>query len=301
MGDDELKKLFWDYKKHREAALKLRANFGHPDKMAEGNRRNYEETLKSAARPLCEIRMLLGREAIHVVPEQESVDDLRQIIAGKTRVDELVDELHEEHIRMIMEHTEWGQLLGRAEFVRSFREGFYQGVYKPKTFDDEAMWEVMDEANLAVPADFRDRKIQITPILVRQTLHERLWNLAKQVASLYLLGQWTAATVFCRALLEDTLKEFVEESDRLGDQWRRQSKNGKEEALSRWLSRVASESISELKSDIEIAAEAIEVANSLIHAQKTANDPGEDDCLRYIKSTFTVAEGLLNFSARPRS
>ncbi|MFQ5915937.1 MAG: hypothetical protein ACE5JS_22405 [Nitrospinota bacterium] len=175
--------------------------------------------------------------------------------------------------RVLLEGEKHETLLGEKELEEVF------GDYSFYVFD------ILDTAKMGPFSDFLRRKILIAGLVVGNRNIEKISGFVQDVKNLYFLGQWRAAAILCRTLLETALRQRA----------KRDSSPDKVEELEKWtldwlLPRVGKKYLSRMQFDR--AKEINTDASDLVHGRKKAPQVTGETCLETIKDTFIILETL---------
>ena len=191
----------YKYRKAREAALKHRERFGKPDDMEPDKREQYGELLQEAALNIVQLKMHLGEVGLNVIEQEESLADVKNLVSGRTRLDELLDEYHDSIATLTVQDEDFKSYFKsidsnklKQSFLNIIRKDFYSRVLESEVldsrddFDMDTIWEIFDEANISTTESFIERKIKLVPILASKSPSPTLKSYVQLVSSLFLLA-----------------------------------------------------------------------------------------------------------------
>ncbi|MFQ5913189.1 MAG: hypothetical protein ACE5JS_08400 [Nitrospinota bacterium] len=170
-------------------------------------------------------------------------------------------------------------LLGIDDVVKSLREYLDSDSAE---WDIRIIHEILDEAFLGTPADYLLRKLEIGGLIVKNNIKSEVSGIIVDLQGLYVLGQFRAAVVICRTVLEAALR------DKLG----RKVDSKKVQELDNWsLPRLWKP----FERDRRYAHYSDKIkrinreATDTVHARTDAPSRG---CLETIKDTLEILESL---------
>lgn len=177
------------------------------------------------------------------------------------------------------EAAKYKDLLSLADLAETLAS-----VHLPE-WNEDIIYEILNEANLGLPAEFLRRKVQLGGVVVEHSDIAGIAPIIGRIQSLHLLGQFEAAIILCRTVLEAALRKKLSsviksdkvdelEEKRITALWRLFEKNREFSRYTKQVMRVN------------------KVASSIVHNLRKAPNVDESMSLETLRDTFDVLEVL---------